>query len=230
VNSRNDNSAKKSLFLLAGAPCSGKTTLLHALCTRGEKIFSDYFDFQSNHLKHPPLGENTAFDVLVRDNYWLPGQYLKDILALEVKPKTVVMHVDILGMILFERSPLSYWEALCRNESVIVKKYERIFQPLFDQYDNVCINTLDVKLSELCKRYQIRRQEKVLIGTVWYIEIDRKNLVRMEQKSKGWIYRTILNSWMSIFKSSHKIIRLKTTWSGNKLNIQKLAQAPAGEP
>jgi hypothetical protein len=222
VSFRDDYTVKKSLFLLAGAPCSGKTTLLHALCTRGERIFSDYFDLQSNHLKYPPSAENTPFDMLVSDSYWFPGRYLKKILALEVKPKTLVMHIDILGMLLFEGSPLSYWEGLCRNESVIVQKYEHIFRPLIDQYDDVCINTLDVELSELCKRYQIRRQEKALIGTLSYNENDRKNLVRMEQTNKGWIYRTILNSWMSMFKNSHKIIRLKTTWSGNKMNIQKL--------
>ena len=146
--------APTHLFIVAGYPASGKSTLLREAAKKRLPIFGE----ENDHALCTPetaraMHENRSTEEKLQLGFWCTLTDIPYLNAQDRLPRILVFHLDLMLAYLCWREARLTFPSLQQAEYALIRFFE---QPAIARYDRVTTTTLDVSFEELQAHWSYR--------------------------------------------------------------------------
>jgi hypothetical protein len=222
---------KRMLFILAGYPWVGKTTLLINALKKGIPIFGERYDALFQETKVPVTFPEWAIDpkeTLARGS-WFSDNHIPFLSQLGELPEHVVLHVDLAALV----GPLSESQEFPPGMRALLPRtlenladdaHNELFfrhalsKGFFRKFDHVIVNTLIAPWETLAARWQRKGSKH-----------NRKQGLFDFKRPRIDIYRSIYDSWLRAVSTLDPDLALMTEIKEGRLSIKALRQGSKAE-
>ena len=165
------------LFILAGYPASGKSTVLEKALANNWPLFGTRFNHQFQRTRLPPIYPEWRLsgDEILSNGCWFGGRNIGFLNSLERLPDQVVLHLDLLHLAtIWDHFPPLDEEALARfprQASGLSSEIENdsffalaLGHELYRKFEHIIINTLYVPWETNARQWRDRLSKNPGLG------------------------------------------------------------------
>lgn len=191
-------------LILAGFPATGKSHLLRHCLSAKVPLFGKFSPYQAGFVPVPRVLDHYPRNPV--GNQYAHHEWFIDLLKTgqSEMPRVALLHMDLANVVQLRQASNSYLTFLQPNHLAV--RLEHSLSPLTDHFDKIVVNSVEVPLEELARRY-LRRQHAWRINGWGDTHLDA-------------IYRSIdVVTFRAVTQACNEYFarvsdyRLKTTWT-----------------
>ena len=150
----------KTILILAGPMCSGKSTILHNALQRRSALFGEYSRLLTGFTPLPVLEEpgvdwRIAPRTALQVGGWVSESHVPALLHERVMPTVLLMHFDFMHAVGFKRGSYTSF----RDPGVVAEKCEAFLGPLLRRFGFSAMNTVLCPLPVAVEWWKKRKRD-----------------------------------------------------------------------